>query len=133
MRLPVLRRPQMSAICSKALPISSSSNIGRSSGVFLAGVGSFIVRNRSGSLSWLCSLSYSKRFHLFPTQPPVVKSTQNFRARVWTAPSDLVAVSNRLVKLKIQTYLVLDGFSKISLCICSNTLLMCWKSGTVSF
>jgi hypothetical protein len=42
MRLPVLRRPQISAIRSKALPISSS-NINWSSGVFLAGLGAFIV------------------------------------------------------------------------------------------
>lgn len=78
MRLPVLRRLQMSAICSLAIPISSSSNIGWGSGVLLVGLGAFIMRNRSGSLSWLRGLSYSKRFHLFPTQPPVVKSTPKF-------------------------------------------------------
>lgn len=76
LRLPVLRRPQLSAICSEALPISNSnSNLGWSSGVLLASLCAFIMRNRNGSLSWLCRLSYCKRFHLFPTKPPVVKST----------------------------------------------------------
>lgn len=89
LRLPVLRRPQMSAICSQALPISNSnsySNLGRSSGVLLAGLSAFIVRNRNGSLSWLRGLSYCKRFHLFPTQPLVVKSTSKFRARGHGSP-----------------------------------------------
>jgi len=71
-RLQIVRRLQMSAFCSRALQNSNSnSNLGRSSGVLLASLSAFVVRNRNGSLSWLYSLPYSKRFHLFPRQPSV--------------------------------------------------------------
>jgi len=104
--LPVLRGHLMSTICSKPIPILSSIS-GWGSGVLLASLGACIMRNRWGSFSWLRGLSYSKRFHLFPTQPQVVKSTPKFRARVQTVLSDLKAVSNRLVQTE---YLSLPCF-----------------------
>lgn len=64
-----------------------SSLAGGGGGVLKAGISARIMLHHGLSLSWLGGFSYSKRFHLFPTQRTVVRSTPTNGEATQTQPS----------------------------------------------